>query len=123
MINYSYRQLGPSYSDRSIADFQSHKSIENDLGHGVKCAAARRPDGPVGPGGRRPAGGDRHAGAPVVRALHHLAALSTGLMPCAMTILPVDDHTHGVPCFRYCQWSSNNPQLEVRMNSWTTSWR
>lgn len=30
-INYSYRRLGESYSDRSITDFQSHKSIENDL--------------------------------------------------------------------------------------------
>jgi uncharacterized protein (TIGR02001 family) len=31
MINYSYKQLGDSYSDRSITDFQHDKSIENDL--------------------------------------------------------------------------------------------
>jgi Bacterial protein of unknown function (Gcw_chp). len=31
MINYSYSQLGKSYSDRSITDFQHDKSIENDL--------------------------------------------------------------------------------------------
>jgi uncharacterized protein (TIGR02001 family) len=31
MINYSYKQLGKSYSDRSITDFQKDKSIENDL--------------------------------------------------------------------------------------------
>ena len=30
-INYSYRQLGRSYSDRTITDFQHDKSIENDL--------------------------------------------------------------------------------------------
>ncbi|MGH8808640.1 MAG: TorF family putative porin [Noviherbaspirillum sp.] len=30
-INYSYKRLGQSYSDRSIADFQNDKSIENDL--------------------------------------------------------------------------------------------
>jgi uncharacterized protein (TIGR02001 family) len=30
-INYSYKQLGKSYSDRSITDFQKNKSIENDL--------------------------------------------------------------------------------------------
>ncbi|CAG2136787.1 hypothetical protein LMG31506_01721 [Cupriavidus yeoncheonensis] len=31
MINYSYRQLGRSYSDRSITDFQSSRSVENDF--------------------------------------------------------------------------------------------
>jgi uncharacterized protein (TIGR02001 family) len=31
MINYSYQRLGESYSDRGITDFQSKKSIENDL--------------------------------------------------------------------------------------------
>jgi uncharacterized protein (TIGR02001 family) len=31
MINYSYQRLGESYTDRSITDFQSHKSVENDL--------------------------------------------------------------------------------------------
>ena len=31
MINYSYKRLGQSYSDRSIVDFQHDKSIENDL--------------------------------------------------------------------------------------------
>jgi uncharacterized protein (TIGR02001 family) len=30
-INYSYKRLGESYQDRSIVDFQSKKSIENDL--------------------------------------------------------------------------------------------
>jgi uncharacterized protein (TIGR02001 family) len=30
-VNYSYKRLGQSYADRSIADFQSNKSIENDL--------------------------------------------------------------------------------------------
>jgi uncharacterized protein (TIGR02001 family) len=30
-VNYSYKRLGQSYADRSIADFQSKKSIENDL--------------------------------------------------------------------------------------------
>lgn len=30
-INYSYEQLGKSYSDRSITDFQKDNSIENDL--------------------------------------------------------------------------------------------
>ncbi len=30
-INYSYKKLGDSYSDRSILDFQSKKSIENDI--------------------------------------------------------------------------------------------
>lgn len=30
-INYSYRRLGESYSNRSIADFQSKKSVENDV--------------------------------------------------------------------------------------------
>jgi uncharacterized protein (TIGR02001 family) len=30
-INYSYKRLGESYSDRSITDFQSKKSIENDI--------------------------------------------------------------------------------------------
>lgn len=30
-INYSYERLGESWRDRSIADFQHHKSIENDL--------------------------------------------------------------------------------------------
>lgn len=30
-INYSYQRLGESYTDRSIVDFQSNKSIENDL--------------------------------------------------------------------------------------------
>ena len=30
-INYSYRQLGDSYRNRSITDFQKDKSIENDL--------------------------------------------------------------------------------------------
>ncbi|MRV74923.1 hypothetical protein GJ700_24725 [Duganella sp. FT92W] len=31
MINYSYKQLGESYSNRSITDFQHKKSVENDL--------------------------------------------------------------------------------------------
>jgi uncharacterized protein (TIGR02001 family) len=31
MINYSYKRLGQSYDDRSITDFQSNKSVENDL--------------------------------------------------------------------------------------------
>jgi len=31
MINYSYKQLGDSYSDRNITDFQKDKSIENDF--------------------------------------------------------------------------------------------
>lgn len=31
MINYSYQQLGRTYSDRSITDFQRGKSIENDF--------------------------------------------------------------------------------------------
>lgn len=31
MVNYSYKRLGQSYSDRSIVDFQSDKSVENDL--------------------------------------------------------------------------------------------
>jgi uncharacterized protein (TIGR02001 family) len=31
MINYSYKRLGQSYSDRGIVDFQSNKSVENDL--------------------------------------------------------------------------------------------
>lgn len=31
MINYSYQQLGRSYSDRSISNFQTSKSIENDI--------------------------------------------------------------------------------------------
>lgn len=30
-VNYSYKQLGNSYADRSIVDFQKDKSIENDL--------------------------------------------------------------------------------------------
>ncbi len=30
-VNYSYKRLGESYADRSIVDFQSKKSIENDL--------------------------------------------------------------------------------------------
>ena len=30
-INYSYKRLGESYRDRSIVDFQTRKSIENDL--------------------------------------------------------------------------------------------
>jgi uncharacterized protein (TIGR02001 family) len=30
-INYSYQRLGESYTDRSITDFQSRKSIENDI--------------------------------------------------------------------------------------------
>jgi uncharacterized protein (TIGR02001 family) len=30
-VNYSYKQLGDSYSDRTITDFQKKKSIENDL--------------------------------------------------------------------------------------------
>jgi uncharacterized protein (TIGR02001 family) len=30
-INYSYKRLGESYLDRSITDFQSKKSIENDI--------------------------------------------------------------------------------------------
>jgi uncharacterized protein (TIGR02001 family) len=30
-INYSYKQLGDSYADRSITAFQTSKSIENDL--------------------------------------------------------------------------------------------
>lgn len=31
MINYSYQQLGRSYSDRGITDFRRDKSIENDF--------------------------------------------------------------------------------------------
>ncbi len=31
MVNYSYKQLGNSYEDRSITDFQKRKSIENDF--------------------------------------------------------------------------------------------
>jgi uncharacterized protein (TIGR02001 family) len=31
MINYSYKQLGNSYDDRTITEFQKDKSIENDL--------------------------------------------------------------------------------------------
>jgi uncharacterized protein (TIGR02001 family) len=31
MVNYSYKRLGESYRDRSIMDFQSKKSVENDL--------------------------------------------------------------------------------------------
>ena len=30
-VNYSYKRLGQSYYDRSITDFQSDKSIENDF--------------------------------------------------------------------------------------------
>lgn len=30
-INYSYKQLGNSYSDRSISNFQTDKSVENDF--------------------------------------------------------------------------------------------
>ena len=30
-INYSYKQLGESYDDRTITDFQTDKSIENDF--------------------------------------------------------------------------------------------
>lgn len=30
-VNYSYKQLGRLYSDRSVTDFQKDKSIENDL--------------------------------------------------------------------------------------------
>lgn len=30
-VNYSYKRLGESYADRSILDFQSKKSIENDF--------------------------------------------------------------------------------------------
>lgn len=30
-LNYSYRQLGRSYDDRSVTEFQSPRSIENDL--------------------------------------------------------------------------------------------
>ncbi len=30
-VNYSYKRLGESYADRSVTDFQSKKSIENDL--------------------------------------------------------------------------------------------
>lgn len=30
-INYSYKRVGQSYSDRSITDFQTDKSIENDF--------------------------------------------------------------------------------------------
>jgi uncharacterized protein (TIGR02001 family) len=30
-INYSYKRLGESYTDRSITDFQNDKSIENDI--------------------------------------------------------------------------------------------
>lgn len=30
-INYSYKRLGESYTDRTITDFQSKKSIENDF--------------------------------------------------------------------------------------------
>lgn len=31
LINYSYRQLGNSYSDRTITNFQQERSIENDF--------------------------------------------------------------------------------------------
>lgn len=31
MVNYSYRQLGESYGNRDIVDFQRKKSVENDL--------------------------------------------------------------------------------------------
>jgi uncharacterized protein (TIGR02001 family) len=31
LINYSYKQLGESYSDRTITNFQKDKSVENDL--------------------------------------------------------------------------------------------
>lgn len=31
LVNYSYKQLGKSYEDRAITDFQANKSIENDL--------------------------------------------------------------------------------------------
>ena len=30
-INYSYKQLGNSYSDPSVSDFQKDKSVENDI--------------------------------------------------------------------------------------------
>ena len=30
-VNYSYKALGQSYSDRTVTDFQSDKSIENDF--------------------------------------------------------------------------------------------
>lgn len=38
-INYSYKQLGRSYSDRSITDFQKDKSIENDFYGGYTFGA------------------------------------------------------------------------------------
>lgn len=40
-INYSYKQLGDSYGNRSITDFQSKKSIENDIygGYNFKSGA------------------------------------------------------------------------------------
>lgn len=38
-INYSYRQLGKSYEDRTITDFQSGKSIENDFYGGYNGTA------------------------------------------------------------------------------------
>ena len=31
LVNYSYKQLGKSYSDRSITEWQKDKSVENDL--------------------------------------------------------------------------------------------
>lgn len=38
-INYSYEQLGKSYSDRSITTFQTDKSIENDFYAGYSGTA------------------------------------------------------------------------------------
>lgn len=37
-INYSYKQLGKSYEDRGITDFQKDKSIENDFYGGYTFA-------------------------------------------------------------------------------------
>ena len=39
MINYSYKQLGNSYADRTITDFQKNKSIENDFYGGYNGTA------------------------------------------------------------------------------------
>jgi len=38
-INYSYKQLGKSYSDRTITDFQKDNSIENDIYGGYNFKA------------------------------------------------------------------------------------
>lgn len=38
-INYSYKQLGKSYSDRTVTDFQKDNSIENDLYGGYNFKA------------------------------------------------------------------------------------